>query len=227
MEQGQKIPNCKLAKECFFCRLLRKIIRFFLFTSLSGVVLMIAMNAWVVRVSKPKILDSKQVEEEHRKRKFDYIVVLGAAVRGKEPSPMLKERIDSGVKAFELVEVPLLMSGDSSKTNYRETAVMKQKAMEAGIPEAMIVEDHFGISTYDSIWRLHHLFQGKKVLVITQKYHLHRAIYLARRFGMEAFGMDAQVIRYSGQNYRELREFGARIKDFFLGFLQPKAKFEK
>ena len=102
---------------------------------------------------------------------------------------------------------------------------MAAVAENAGVPTADIRQDPYGVSTYDSMWRLRRVYQGKKELIVTQKYHLSRSIFLARALGLEAYGADAQKVRYTGQLYRDVREAAARVKDFVLAFWQPVAEY--
>ena len=85
--------------------------------------------------------------------------------------------------------------------------------------------DHAGFSTYDSIYRAKYVFGVESACIVTQKYHLYRALYLADRLSVDAVGADAQKTVYSGQNLREIREYAARIKDFFSGIFKPSPKY--
>lgn len=214
-----------------FCQGIKKamgfLIRAIFLITLIAVFLILSINGYILLRINTHVLDEETLEVEAKKGAFDYIIVLGAGVRPNgEPSPMLKERIDKGMEAYWILgNTPLLMSGDSVDRYYKETVVMVEKAVEQGVPKADIIEDKYGISTYDSIWRLKNLFRGKKVLIVTQNYHLSRSIYLAQSFGMDAYGYDAQKVRYRGQFYRDLREIMARVKDFGLGFLKPAARY--
>ena len=80
-------------------------------------------------------------------------------------------------------------------------------------------------STYDSVYRAKEVFQAQKVLIVSQKYHLPRALYLARRMGLEAYGIPADTKRYKGQALRDFREILARDKDFITGILKPSPKY--
>ena len=188
---------------------------------------MLAVNGYMLWRTQRYILSDARIAAEAEKGGFDYILVLGAGVRpGGEPSRILRERIDKSIELYRLLPgTPLLMSGDSVDIYYQETAVMAAAAEAAGVPVEDIRQDPYGVSTYDSMWRLRKVYHGKKVLIVTQKYHLSRSLFLARAFGMEAYGADAQKVRYYGQIYRDLREVAARVKDFFLAFWQPAAEY--
>ncbi len=161
------------------------------------------------------------------KDSFDAIVILGAGVRpGGVPSDMLRDRLEVGNELyFAGYADKMLMSGDHMGRDYDEVSVMKRYATEAGIPSDAIYLDHAGLSTYDSIWRLCNIYGAKKVLIVTQSYHLPRALYLANSFGIEAYGLSADLRPYRAQTYRDLREILARGKDFALSLLKPSATY--
>ena len=81
--------------------------------------------------------------------------------------------------------------------------------------------DHAGFSTYESMYRAKEIFCAEKILIVSQEYHLHRAIYLARALGIEAYGVAADYRTYSGQLYRDIREILARDKDYFVALFLP------
>lgn len=196
---------------------------------LFAFVVVFGINAYLVLTAQPKILDLEEAKAEEEKGSFDYILVLGAGVRpGGVPSRILKERIDKGVEAYQVLsQGMLLMSGDSATPYYKETVVMEKEAIAAGVPLERILQDPYGISTYDSFWRLKQIYKAKKVLIITQKYHLSRSLYLAESFGIEAYGLDAKKVNYSGQILRDLREVAARAKEFFKVMIKPDAVYSE
>ncbi len=101
---------------------------------------------------------------------------------------------------------------------------MKEYILEAGIPSEDIFMDHAGFSTYDSVYRAKEIFGVESLYIVTQKYHLYRALYIADKLDLEAYGSDAQEKVYSGQTYRDGREFLARIKDFLKAMIKPEPK---
>ena len=157
----------------------------------------------------------------------DCILVLGAGLRPDgSPSSMLAERIETGCSLYEAGAAPrLLMSGDHGSRDYDEVNAMKDAAVAAGIPSEAVFMDHAGFSTYDSMYRARDVFGAKKVVIVTQAYHLPRALWIARRLGLEAVGVICDTRRYSGQSYRDVRELLARDKDFFKCLLQPKPRY--
>lgn len=152
----------------------------------------------------------------------DSILVLGCGLRDGRPSPMLQDRLDQGLSLYWAgVSGRVLMSGDHGQADYDEVNVMKAYAIEAGVPSDRIFMDHAGFSTYESMYRARDVFLAQRVVIVTQDYHLHRAVYVARALGLEAYGVAAESYDYAGQTYRNLREVLARSKDFLYTIVQP------
>lgn len=166
--------------------------------------------------------------EEASELEADCIIILGAGVRDDGyPTWMLEDRILVGIDCYNKAAAPkLIMSGDHGHTEYDEVNTMKQYAIEKGIPSEDIFMDHAGFSTYETMYRAKEIFGVKKVVIITQEYHLYRAIYIAEGFGIDAYGVNADLRNYSKmQYYRELREWVARTKDFFQMLIKPKPTY--
>ena len=147
---------------------------------------------------------------------FDVILVLGCSVRTDgTPSHMLEDRIKTGVSAYQsgLADV-ILMSGDRHE-GYDEVGTMEREAQELGVPIEKILVDPIGYSTYESIVNLLREHKDKRVLIVTQKYHLYRALYIAEKMGIEAYGISADLRSYRKQLQYDLREVLARLKDVF------------
>lgn len=157
----------------------------------------------------------------------DCILVLGAGVWGDgRPSHMLEDRLLQGIELYENgTSDRLLMSGDHGRKEYDEVNVMKGFAMDRGIPSEHIFMDHAGFSTYESIYRARDIFKVDKVIVVTQRYHMYRALYIAEKLGLEAYGVVSDPRQYVGQESRELREILARVKDFLNCILKPEPTY--
>lgn len=148
----------------------------------------------------------------------DCIVILGAGLKSDgTPSHMLEDRIKVGVNVMNVTGIKyILMSGDRSGDYYDEPAAMKKYAESLGVDPERILIDGKGYSTYESISRLKNEYGFERVIVITQKYHLHRALYISRFFGIESVGVSSDLRGYRRQTAREIREILARVKDFFM-----------
>ena len=147
---------------------------------------------------------------------YDCILVLGAGLRPDgTPSDMLADRLLTAIELYKSgASDILLLSGDCSGEDYDEVFAMKTYCLAKGVPEEAIVCDNFGFSTYESVYNAK-VSGYKSVVIVTQKYHLHRALYIADKMEIEAVGASADVRSYRGQTMRDLREIAARVKDFF------------
>ena len=139
---------------------------------------------------------------------------------------MLEDRLLEGIKLYENnVSSKIIMSGDHGKEDYDEVNIMKNYAIEKGVPSENIFMDHAGFSTYESIYRAKEIFKAKRIVIVTQEYHLYRALYIANKLGLEAYGVGADPRQYVGATYRELREILARDKDFIKCIFKPKPTY--
>ncbi len=158
---------------------------------------------------------------------IDCILVLGCGVRDDgTPSAMLSDRLSVGISLYESGASPkMLMSGDHGRVTYDEVNTMKQYAIDRGVPSEDVFMDHAGFSTYESIYRAKEIFEADKIIIVTQEYHLYRALFIAEKFGLEAYGVSADLQGYSGQQARDAREVLARNKDFMTSIFKPKPTF--
>lgn len=185
----------------------------------------LSVNAYMVNSTEDKILTA---EESAQLDDVDCILVLGAGVHGTTLSHMLEDRVKTGIQLYELGSAPkILMSGDHGQDDYDEVNAMKDYAKAKGVPSEDIFMDHAGFSTYESMYRARDVFQAKKIIIISQKYHLHRAIYVAEYLGLEAYGVDSQLRPYAVDTniYNTIREFLARNKEFIYVRLNPKPTY--
>lgn len=155
------------------------------------------------------------------------ILVLGcAAGTDGEPSPMLKDRLDTGIELYRMGVAPkLLLSGDNSRKEYSEPESMFKYTIAQGVPAEDIFLDYAGFSTYESVYRAKAVFRVDSMVVVTQKYHLFRALYTGRALGIQAKGVASDQVRYAGAYFRDAREILARDKDLVKSFLRLKPTF--
>lgn len=146
---------------------------------------------------------------------IDFVVILGCGLKNGKPSHMLEDRLLEGMAVAEKNEnVKLLLTGDNSGHEYNEVGAMVEFCLEHGFDESRIVTDDFGFSTGESIENLYKTYPDSKVIIITQKYHLYRALFITERFGIDSSGVPSNPRQYSRQIYFSLREVLARNKDF-------------
>ena len=183
--------------------------------------LALGVNGYVVLSTRDRVLSLA----EGPPGEVDCILVLGCGVYADgSPTPMLRDRLTRGVELYQAGWGDrLLLSGDNRSVYYNELATMYQVSRDLGAPGEAIVLDYAGLSTYDSLYRARDIFGVERLVIVTQDYHLSRALYLARALGLEAWGVAADGQNYPGQTMRDVREILARDKDFLWAILQPEA----
>ena len=198
--------------------------RFLILIVILGLCLLFGIDFYVRSSTKDRIISPENASSVSD---ADCILVLGAGIRTDgSPSPMLQDRLNTGIALYQNGAAPkLFMSGDHGRKKYNEVQTMKDIALDQGVPSEDVFMDHAGFSTYDSLYRARDVFQARKVIIVTQKYHLYRALYIARSLGLDAWGVSADTRRYRGQSQRDFREILARDKDFFVSVFKPVPKY--
>ena len=184
-----------------------------------------SVGSFVKAKAKERIITA---EEATQISDADCIIVLGCRVwSDNTPSAMLSDRLKRGVELYKAGAAPkLLMSGDHGREDYDEVNVMRKYAEEEGVDSKDIFTDHVGFSTYETMYRAKEVFKAKKVIIVTQSYHLYRAVYDAEKLGLEAVGVVSYERDYdSKQPYRDVREIAARCKDFIYCIFKPKPTY--
>ena len=208
-----------------FFEKLKKAINLFLLLGFLVAQIPILINAYMYEFSSRYFLTVDEASQET----FDCVLVLGAGVWGENPSHMLEERLNKGIEVYNTGCVDrILMSGDHGRTEYDEVNVMKDFAVEKGAVAEEVFMDHAGFSTYESMYRAKEVFQVKKVVIVTQKYHLYRAVYNARKLGLDAYGVAADgQYNYSlpVRTYNNSREALARCKDIIWCIFKPEPTY--
>ena len=177
------------------------------------ILIILGINLYVKNSTKKQIVDNNDYSNLND---IDCIIVLGAGIWGDKPSPMLEDRLLQAIELYKNnVSSKIIMSGDHGKHDYDEVNTMKDFAIEKGVPSENVFMDHAGFSSYESIYRAKEIFGAKKIVIVTQKYHLYRALYIAKSLDIEAYGIDATNINYKGQFLRNIRECLAIYKDYF------------
>ena len=184
----------------------------------------VGINAHIKHTAAPRILSP---DEAAALTDVDCILVLGCGVRENgQPSSMLQDRLTRGIELYRRGASPkLLMSGDHGREHYDEVNTMKRFAVEANVPSQDIFMDHAGFSTYESMYRAKEIFKAEKIIIVTQEYHLYRALYIAEKLGIEAYGVSADYRSYGGQFMRDVREILARCKDAATVIVRPKPTY--
>lgn len=171
------------------------------------------INLYMIRSTESQIVSVEKADENDP----DCIIVLGAMVfKDGSPSAILRERLDKGIELYKAgVSDKLLMSGDNGQKQYNEVVPMMEYAIEKGVPQDDIYLDYAGFSTYESMYRLRDIFEVDSAVVVTQQYHLYRALFIGDNLDINISGV-AAADKKNGQLSRDIREIFARVKSFFL-----------
>lgn len=198
----------------------------FIVLAVMFVMLLWFIHSRVITAGQGRIYTLDQ-EIPHRK----VALVLGARVyKNGQLSPLLRDRVDAAIQLYREGTVEkLLMSGDNRTEKYNEVTAMRNYAIEAGIPSDDIVRDFAGFRTYDSIYRAKELWDLEEMIIVSQRFHLPRALYIAKHLGINAIGVAARHDPHRGLRTAAKREIAARLLawlDVLLGrdpyFLGPK-----
>lgn len=196
----------------FAMKMIIKII-FVIFIIVSSFILFI--NLSTILSSQSKTLSLTEIQENQEDYDDYAILVLGAGIINYEtPSRILAKRLDQTYQVYSILsDLPIIVSGDHADKYYDEVYVMKKYLSDKGINSQQIYQDHAGYSTYDSLYRAKEVIGQDKLIIITQGYHLSRALMIAENLGITAVGVPAEEVNSTRLN-REFREMAARVKDW-------------
>ena len=184
---------------------------------------MVFIRVWSHFYSASRVYSSAQEIPNERPPRI--AIVFGAAVwEGEIPSPVLYDRVKTASELYLSGKVKkLLLSGDNRVENYDEPAVMKRTALELGVPDEALVLDEAGRRTYDTCYRAKEIFGIGRAILVTQSFHLDRALYVCRALGIDSVGIRAEKRLYGQETQWRLRELGATFKSWLdLHMIHPK-----
>lgn len=163
------------------------------------------------------ILDySKEIYNLTEIQKTEVGLVLGAKVHDKNLSHIFKDRLDAALELYNNQKInKILVSGDHGTKNYDEINAAKEYLLSRGVKGEDVFLDHAGFDTYDSMYRAKEVFGINDVIIISQNFHLARALYIAFNLGISARGFSADLHKYISEEKNNLREFFARAKAFY------------
>lgn len=179
----------------------------------------LGFSIFVKETTKRQILTADQAAAHPA----DAILVFGCGVYADgSPTPMLEERVKKGVELYRKGAAPkILLSGDHGQKHYDEVHAMKELTLSLGVPEEDIFLDHAGFDSWSSLRRAKEIFGAKSLVLVSQRYHLYRCLYLSKALELEAVGTAADLRRHSNQAARDLREVLATGKAFFTAVFKP------
>ena len=157
------------------------------------------------------------------------VLVLGSQTHGTRLSPVLQDRVDAAIEILEKqTGQKIILSGDSGGRFYDEVNAMWLYVLENApeIPEENIFLDHAGFSTWESMYRARHIFEVDDLIIVTQQFHISRAVIMARSLGVDALGYGLYQGRFKGSSLRNwnIREYFARVKAFYSIVVKPEPK---
>jgi len=197
----------------------------FLIITIAFILLTIIINIGIVLSAKKYIYtDISEIPSR------TVVLVLGARVHGTRPSPVLEDRVKAGIELMVNQKGrKLLLSGDHGRKYYDEVNTMKLYVLDNApeIPHEGIFMDHAGFSTWDSMYRARDVFEIKDLIIVTQEFHISRAVVMARSLGMDAVGYSINQDHYAN-NWRRswyFREYFARVRAFFTIIFKLKPRF--
>jgi SanA protein len=189
---------------------------------LAGILILGAINGYVLGYAAPYIQAEITSESSGRP-----VVILGAGLRpGGKPSLMLQDRLETGYRVYRIGAPKILLSGDHGQKYYDEVNVMRKYLQNKGVNAQDIFLDHAGFDTYASMYRTRDVFRTDRITIVTQQFHLARAVYIARRLGIDAVGIPADQHAYQTLHRSQIREILARVKAFIeVEITQPKPRY--
>ncbi|MDO6390794.1 ElyC/SanA/YdcF family protein [Pontibacter sp. BT731] len=153
-------------------------------------------------------------------------IIFGAGIRKGKPSKYLKDRLNAGIRLYKAGKVQrLLLSGDNGSRSYDELKVMRDYCLSKNVRVDDIFLDFAGFDTYSTLYRAKEVFKVDRAVLVSQNYHLDRAIYIGRSLGLDSYGYIADKGHYAGYQRNYLREVLATVNAIVEVNLNRKPKF--
>ena len=198
---------------------LKQLILILLIITVVSALIVAVINIYMINYSAKYIVNNPNDLSNTVIDSFQTVIVFGAYVYDNgQPCPMLEDRLLTGFNTLETgITDRIILSGDHGTRGYDEVNAMKTFIFEHGIDKETVFLDHAGFSTYDSVVRASKIYQVESAVLVTQRYHLTRAVYIARKNGIEAYGISSDLRNYPKREMMRyiFREWLARTKDFF------------
>ncbi len=193
-------------------KMLKNIFFFFLLLMATGFLIIWGLHAYISNTSSSRIFHTMEtVPASHT------VIILGASVHSDgKLSPILQDRVDTGLKLYTSGKVKrFLLSGDNRRSDYDEVSSMRNYLLERNVPDGHIFMDPAGIDTYDSMYRSRAIFEVPSAIVVTQQFHLPRAIFIAKNLGLNYSGFPADSRQYKTEESLKRREKLANFKAIY------------
>lgn len=202
-------------------KFLKKFVKPIIAVAVLGLVSIIVAN-YIVSSSTEKLIYTELNEVPKTK----VGIIFGAGINGHKPSRYLKDRLDAGISLYKNNKVDkILLSGDNGRDAHDELTVMKLYCYENGIDTHKIYIDYAGFDSYSTMYRAKHIFKVDTAILISQKYHLNRCVYIGDKLGVKSFGYSATRGVYPGYGYYSFREKLSIAKSVFDVLRNRKPKY--
>jgi SanA protein len=180
-------------------------------------------NYLIIRKSSPFIYSRIELVPYN---KAGLLLGTSKNFRGGAPNLYFDNRINAAVSLYRAKRIKyLIVSGDNRKASYNEPVMMKKELIRLGVPDMSIILDYAGFRTFDSVIRCREIFSQNSITIISQRFHLERAIYISHYFGIGAIGYEAKDVGWSSGFKTKIRENFARVKVFWDIHTGEKPKF--
>ncbi|MFC6860285.1 SanA/YdcF family protein [Zunongwangia atlantica] len=193
-------------------RFLKKSILYTVILIVLGILITLGLESFIAQDTSSRIYSNVNTIPTAKTA-----IVLGASVHSDgQLSPILQDRVDSAIDLYKENKVEeILISGDHGSDSYNEVDAIANYLKNHGIPQDKLLLDHAGFDTYDSMYRAHNVFGIKDAIVVTQEFHLPRAIFIAKHLGLDYHGLQAKERAFKIENKIMKREKLANYKAVF------------
>jgi len=190
-----------------FKKYLKPLVLFFV----AGITAIVAINIFVSDATDRLIFES-----QNELPKANVAIIFGAGIKGNKPGRYLKDRLDAGISLYKNNKVQkLLLSGDNGNDAHDELTVMKLYCFEKGVDTTKIYIDYAGFDSYSTMYRAKKIFKVDTAILVSQKYHLNRCVYIGEKLGVKSYGYAADKGEYKGLKYYSFREYFSIAKSYF------------
>lgn len=181
----------------------KKYIKPILIICTIGIIAVIIANIYVDSKT-----DNLIFQDQNDLPKTKVAIIFGAGIKDNKPGTYLKDRLDAGISLYKNTKVQkLLLSGDNGNDAHDELTVMKLYCFENGVDTTKIYIDYAGFDSYSTMYRAKEIFKVDTAILVTQKYHLNRCIYIGEKLGVKSYGYSANKAEYKGYKYYSFREY--------------------
>ncbi|MFW0737383.1 SanA/YdcF family protein [Flavobacterium sp. T12S277] len=190
---------------------MKKNLKNLLYLAILGLIIIVSVNLYVKSSTRDLIYPTA-----NNLPKNEVGIIFGAGINGDQPSKYLKDRLDAGILLYQTHKIDkILLSGDNGRDEHDELTVMKKYCYQHGVDTTKIYVDYAGFDTYSTMFRAKSIFNVKSATLVSQEYHLNRAVYIGQKLGVKSVGFSANEGEYLGYKYVTFREYGSIFKAFF------------